>query len=189
VALAAWFIAGGFASEPEPDLTATNRLAAELGIPRRSPPETPATNAPPATPAPPKAKPKPKPASKPAEPPPAPVQNEPEPPPPPPPPPPDATVNFTFKSGIVRGEFWIKVDGKEAVHHVINRKASLASETYSGSFAAAPGTHTIRFEVRTELQNVKGVHEEQVTLESGKPRTLRIVMTKFNKELRFAWSP
>ena len=50
-----------------------------------------------------------------------------------------------------------------------------------------PGAHTLTFEVRTEIQNVKGSHEEQVTFQPGQMRTLRIVMTKFNKELRFEW--
>ena len=187
--LVVWIAGGGLReATAEPDLTATNRLARTTSDTYVRHPAPDAVTEPPPRAEAPKPKPRLKPKPKPAEPEPAPVQIQPAvTPPQPPPPPAPATVNFSFKTGIVKGEFWIKTDQKEAIHKVISRGASLASETYTGSFQVPPGAHTLTFEVRTEIQNVKGSHEEQVTFQPGQMRTLRIVMTKFNKELRFEW--
>ncbi len=136
---------------------------------------------------------KPRPKPKPVVPPP--VAKPPEPPPQPPPkpvekPPELAPVSFTFTSGTKRGELWVRIDGKEVSHQVINRKGSIFSqETHTGSFQAPAGTHQVEFQIKTELQNLNETHSEQATFAAGQARTLTITMTKFNKEIRFAWSP
>lgn len=99
-----------------------------------------------------------------------------------------ASVAYTFRSGIVRGEFWIRVDGHEAVHQVVNRKFSFKQETYAGSFKIPPGTHAVSFEIKTELQDITGTHQESVSVQPGEKKNLTIIMTKFNKELRFEWT-
>jgi predicted Ser/Thr protein kinase len=107
---------------------------------------------------------------------------------PPEPPAQPVSVSYTFRTGIVRGEFWIRVDGHEAVHQVVNRKFSFKQETYTGQFQIPPGTHLVSFEVKTELQDITGTHQESVTVNPGERKNLTIVMTKFNKELRFEWT-
>ena len=135
----------------------------------------------------PKPRPRPKPVPPPEVAPPAPVLAV---PPPPVKPPATAAVAYTFTSGTKRGEFWIRIDGKEVAHQVINRKGSIFSQaSYTGSFTVAAGVHQVEFHIRTELQNLNETHTEPATFEAGQARTLGIVMTKFNKEIRFAWGP
>ena len=135
----------------------------------------------------PKPRPRPKPVPPPEVAPPAPVLAA---PPPPVKPPATAAVAYTFTSGTKRGEFWIRLDGREVAHQVINRKGSIFSQaSYTGSFTAPAGTHQVEFHIRTELQNINETHAESATFEPGQARTMGIVMTKFNKEIRFAWGP
>ncbi len=135
----------------------------------------------------PKPKPKPKPAPVAKPPVAAPIQT-PKPPPPVVKPPELVSVSYVFTTGTKRGEFWIRIDGKDVSHQTINRKGSIfGQETYSGTFQASPGQHAMEFQIRTELQNLNERHTETVTLDAGKQHSLRIVMTKFNKEIRFEW--
>ena len=132
-----------------------------------------------------KPRPKPKPVPPPAAAPPSPA-----PAPPPVAEKPTAAVAYTFTSGTKRGEFWIRIDGSEVAHQVINRKGSIFSqESHTGSFTAPAGSHKVEFQIRTELQNINETHAEPATFEAGKARTFNIVMTRFNKEIRFAWGP
>jgi hypothetical protein len=99
-------------------------------------------------------------------------------------------VAYTFTSGTKRGEFWIRIDGREVAHQVINRRGSIFSQvSHTGSFAVPAGVHQVEFQIRTELQNINETHAEQATFEASQARTLGIVMTKFNKEIRFVWGP
>jgi serine/threonine-protein kinase len=101
-----------------------------------------------------------------------------------------AAVAYTFTSGTKRGEFWIRIDGREVAHQVINRRGSIFSQvSHTGSFAVPAGVHQVEFQIRTELQNINETHAEQATFEASQARTLGIVMTKFNKEIRFVWGP
>jgi serine/threonine-protein kinase len=105
-------------------------------------------------------------------------------------PPATSAVAYTFTTGTKRGEFWIRIDGQEVAHQVINRRGSIFSQaSHTGSFAAPAGAHQVEFQIRTELQNINETHAEQVTFEAGHARTLGIVMTKFNKEIHFVWGP
>ena len=99
-----------------------------------------------------------------------------------------APVAYSFTSGTKRGEFWIRVDGKEVAHQFINRKGSIfGHETFSGTFQAPAGAHVVEFQIRTDLQNLNEKHSETATFLAGQAKTLKIVMTKFNKDLRFEW--
>ena len=99
-----------------------------------------------------------------------------------------APVAYSFTSGTKRGEFWIRVDGKEVAHQFINRKGSIfGHETFSGTFQAPAGAHVVEFQIKTELQNLNEKYAETTTFQTGKAKTLKIVMTKFNKDLRFEW--
>ncbi len=176
----------------EPASTSSLESAEQVGS---TPPDSPTTSpslepaspqVPPLAEAP-KPRPKPKPVPPPAATPPAPVLAA---PPPPVKPPATAVVSYTFTSGTKRGEFWIRIDDKEVAHQVINRKGSIFSQaSYTGSFTAPAGTHQVEFHIRTELQNVNETHTESATFEPGQARTMGIVMTKFNKEIRFVWGP
>lgn len=151
------------------------------------PGETPAPAPPPPVAETPKPRPKPKPVPPPVA---KPVVPPPAPAPAPAKPPETTSVAYSFTSGTKRGEFWIRVDGKEVAHQVIARKGSIFSqESHTGTFTAPAGEHSLEFQIRTEIQNLNETHAEAVTLEAGKARTLTIVMTKFNKEIRFAWGP
>ena len=107
---------------------------------------------------------------------------------PPPPPPRPCTVTYSFTSGVLRGKFEILVDGKPAASVTIHRKFTFRSATYTGTFSVPPGQHTISFKIRTELQNISESHSEAAAFTAGEKRHLTIVMTKFNKELRFEWA-
>jgi hypothetical protein len=193
ILVAAFFWYRSTKSAPEPDVSAvaSREIPAGEGGAAEPTPTQQAAQSEPAPVAPvevPKPKPKPKPV-------PPPVVKPPEPPPQPPPkpvekPPEVAPVSFTFTSGTKRGELWIRIDGREVAHQVINRKGSIFSqETHSGSFEAPAGTHQVEFQIKTELQNLNETHTEAATFATGQARTLTITMTKFNKEIRFAWSP
>ena len=137
----------------------------------------------------PKPKPRPKPPAPVVKPPvAAPVLQAPKPPPPVVKPPELVSVSYTFTTGTKRGEFWIRIDGKDVSHQTMNRKGSIfGQETYSGTFQAYPGQHAMEFQIRTEIQNLNERHSETVTLDAGKKHSVKIVMTKFNKEIRFEW--
>lgn len=106
---------------------------------------------------------------------------------PPEPPPSPATVAYTFTSHVLKGEFWLRVDGAEVAHQVIKRKFTLKAETFTGSFNVQPGEHEVSFEIKTEVQDITGKHQEKATFQAGQKRTLSVNMTKFNKELSFEW--
>jgi serine/threonine-protein kinase len=135
--------------------------------------------------------PKPRPRPRPV-PPPAPVPSQPAlaPPPPQERPPATSAVAYSFTTGTKRGEFWIRIDGLEVAHQVINRRGSIFSQaSHTGSFTAPAGQHQVEFQIRTALQNLNETHTEPATFEDGQARTLAIVMTKFNKEIHFVWGP
>jgi serine/threonine-protein kinase len=98
-----------------------------------------------------------------------------------------AKVSYLFSSKILRGEFQILVDGTPAVKKIIHRRFSFRDAVYSGTFPVPPGTHEISFQVKTEIQNISEIYKEKQTFQSGKDRTLKIVMTRFNKEIHFEW--
>lgn len=114
------------------------------------------------------------------------VESRPEPPPAPKTPTP-CTVNYTFTTGIVSGEYWVRMDGEVVEHKVIDRDFSLKGETYTGSFKAAPGTHLIQVQVKTNRQNVNSTGEDKVDLPEGGTKNLKIIMTKLNKVIKFVW--
>jgi serine/threonine protein kinase len=192
ILVAAFFWYRSTRSAPEPDVSSIASREIPAGEGGAAEPDQQAAQPEP-TPIAPTEAPKPKPKPKPVVPPP--VVKPPEPPPQPPPKPVDkppevAPVSFAFTSGTKRGELWIRIDGKEVAHQVINRKGSIFSqETHSGSFGAPAGTHQVEFQIKTELQNLNETHTESATFVTGQARTLTITMTKFNKEIRFAWSP
>jgi serine/threonine-protein kinase len=98
-----------------------------------------------------------------------------------------AKVSYLFSSKILRGEFQILVDGTPAVKKVIHRKFSFRDAVYSGTFTVPPGTHEIAFRVKTKIQNISEIYKEKQTFKAGKDRRLKIVMTRFNKEIHFEW--
>lgn len=191
VAALFWYRSTRSAPEPDVSSVASREIpAGESGAAEPTPTQQVAQHE--STPVAPVEGPKPKPKPKPVPPP---VVKPPEPAPQPPPkpvekPPEVAPVSFTFTSGTKRGELWVRIDGKEVAHQVINRKGSIFSqETHSGSFEAPAGTHQVEFQIKTELQNLNETHTETATFVGGQARALTITMTKFNKEIRFAWSP
>ena len=165
----------------QPDSALLDSTTTQQGQPTFAPETPPVTAVP-------KPRPRPKPAPPPVTAPPSPALA------PPPavekPPAATAVVAYTFTSGTKRGELWIRIDGREVAHQVISRKGSIFSQaSHTGSFTAPAGAHQVEFQIRTELQNLNETHVESATFQAGQNRTLGIVMTKFNKEIRFVWGP
>jgi serine/threonine-protein kinase len=97
------------------------------------------------------------------------------------------TVSYSFTTGIVSGEFWIRVDGEIVKHQVVDRDFSFKGETYTGSFKVPAGTRTLSVQVKTNRQNVDSTWEEKVEFPDGGSKNLKIIMTKMNKKIRFEW--
>ena len=185
-----WFRSQNKPAEPASDTTLTSAPMESSSGPSEPAAAQPAPAQVPSAPAEqPKPKPKPKPPPPVIKPPvAAPVLQPPKPPPPVAKPPELVSVSYSFTSGTKRGEFWIRIDGKDVSHQTMNRKGSIfGQETYSGTFQAYPGQHAMEFQIRTEIQNLNERHSETVTLDAGKKHNVKIVMTKFNKEIRFEW--
>gem|GEM_PF-1280226 len=98
-----------------------------------------------------------------------------------------ASVAYSFKTRILKGHFELLIDGKKVAAKTIHRRFSLRSRTYTGSFTVPPGTHSLTFKVTTKIQDVKKTKTEKVKFSSGEKRTLKLVMTKMNKRVRFEW--
>ncbi len=98
-----------------------------------------------------------------------------------------ATVSYVFSNKILRGEFQILIDGNPVVVKRIHRRFSFKDAVYSGTFKVRPGTHEVALQVKTDIQNISELHKEKRTFRRGEDSRLRIVMTRFNKEIHFEW--
>ncbi len=107
--------------------------------------------------------------------------------PPPPAPAKLATLDMTFTAGVLKGEYWLKVDGQTLAHEKIERKFSLKKGTWSQAVKVPAGNHLVSFELATDIQEVKTRHEERAEFASGEARTLLVKLSKLKKELEFEW--
>lgn len=96
-------------------------------------------------------------------------------------------LDFTFTAGVLKGEYWLKVDGKTVAHGIIDRKFTLKSGEWSGTASVPAGSRTVRFELKTEIQDLVKSHEERVEFSPGAGRSLDVKLHKVRKELEFAW--
>jgi len=99
----------------------------------------------------------------------------------------NCTLEYTFTAGVLKGEYWLKVDGQTVAHEKIERKFTLKAGQWSGSARVPSGARTVTFELLTEIQDVKTTHEERAEFAPGETRRLDVRLTKMKKELEFAW--
>lgn len=98
-----------------------------------------------------------------------------------------ARLDVTFTAGVLKGEYWLKVDGKTVAHEKIDRKFSLKKGSWSNSASVPPGSHLVSFEIVTDIQDVKTQHEERAEFAPGETRSLQVRLSKLKKELEFKW--
>ncbi len=99
-----------------------------------------------------------------------------------------ATLDMTFTAGVLKGEYWLKVDGQTVAHETIDRKFSLKKGSWSKSVKVSPGGHTVSFELATDIVDIKSHHEERAEFASGETRSLQISISRFKKEIEFEWN-
>jgi len=99
----------------------------------------------------------------------------------------DCTLEYTFTAGVLRGEYWIKVDGQTVAHEKIDRKFTLKAGQWSGSARVSSGSRTVTFELLTEIQDIKTTHDERAEFAPGETRHLDVRLTKMKKALEFEW--
>lgn len=99
-----------------------------------------------------------------------------------------AKLEVTFTAGVLKGEYWLKVDGKTVANEKIDRKFSLKKGSWSNSVSVPTGSHLVSFEIVTDIQDVKTQHEERAEFASGETRTLQVRLSKLKKDLEFEWN-
>ncbi len=98
-----------------------------------------------------------------------------------------ATLDVTFTAGVLKGEYWLKVDGQTVAHEVIDRKFSLKKGSWSNTAKVSPGSHAVSFELVTDIQDIKAQHDERAEFAPGETRSLKISLSKLKKEVEFEW--
>ncbi len=96
-------------------------------------------------------------------------------------------LSYTFTTKVLKGEFWLRIDGQVMAHKVIQRSFTFKSETYQGTVEVPPGNHEVQFEVKTTIQDIHSQHKETVVLPEGGAKRLLVEMSKMNKDISFEW--